>query len=322
MTIVVQTPPASEPITVAEALHYCRIDQSNQELAPASFTAALVSPAAAGSVTAGAHRLLATFVTADGETEAGVPTSVVTVADSAVNGRIALSGIPVGGSLVTARKIYMTAAGGSTYLLAATINNNTDTTATINIADGSLGAGAPATNTTSDQTIAALIQSARQSAELELGRYLITQTVDAYFDEFPGACDYSRCSARDDMNSFKLPPLQSVTSITYVDGAGATQTLAADQYTVDAASIPARIAPAYGVTWPSTREQHNAVRVRFVAGYGDAADVPQCIKLWMLQRIKHAHDNPGTGVIGPSATQFPRTYVDGLLDPERVTARI
>lgn len=304
MTIVVFTAPATEPVTVAEAMVACRLDQSNQELAPTAPTAALASPAAAGNVNAGAHRYRVTFVTADGETEGGTVSSAVTVADAAVNGQVSLTAIPIGGALVTARKLYRTAAGGSTYLLLSTIADNTTTTYTDNIADASLGAGAPTSNTTSDPEISAIIKAARQSAELELHRYLITQTLDAYFDAWPWV---------DDRHEIRLPPLQSVTSITYVDGNGDTQTLAADQYLVDAKSQPARITPAYGVTWPSVRDQTNSVTVRFVAGYGAASAVPDCIKTWIKLKIAELH--PGVRQVMPD-------YASYLLDPERVWSRV
>lgn len=304
MTIVVYSAAATEPITVAEAQAYCRIDASNQEPAPVAITVALST--GAGNVNAGAHRYLATFVTADGETQGGDVSAAVTVIDAAVNGKVSLSGIPLGGSFVTARKIYRTAAGGSNYMLLATISDNTTTTYTDNIADASLGAGAPTSNTTSDPLMGSFIAAARAHAEQELGRYLVTQTLDAYFDEFP------HCG-------FTLPPLQSITAITYTDTDGATQTLAADQYFVDAVSKPARIEPAYGVYWPSTRQQKNAVKVRFVAGYGAASAVPQCIKNWMLLRVSTLWENRSQLVVGSyGPVQLPPSFVDSLLDPERV----
>lgn len=312
--IVVYSAPATEPLTAADVTTHLKLDASNAEPAPTAVTVALASPAAAGNCTAGVHRVLATFVTADGETQAGEVSAAVTVADAAVNGQIAVSAIPIGGALVTARKLYMTAAGGSDYLLAATLANNTATTATLNIADASLGAEAPTTNTTGDPQIALLIAAARQAAEQELRRYLITQTLDAYFDAFP-AIDYGRSESRTPDyygDAINLPPLQSVTAITYVDTDGTTQTLAADLYTVDANSRPARIAPAYGQSWPSTRDQPNAVKVRFVAGYGVAAAVPQCVKAWMLEKIAELH---------PSVQRPMPEYVSGLLDPERITGR-
>lgn len=87
------------------------------------------------------------------------------------------------------------------------------------------------------------------------------------------------------------PPLISVTSVTYVDGSGATQTLATNQYQVDTRSYPGRIAPAYGVSWPDTRWQPNAVVVRYVAGYTDAASVPEDLKQVVLLACGMLYEN-------------------------------
>lgn len=301
---VISTPPATEPVTVAEVMAHCRIDAENQEPAPGAVTAALAG-SGAGNVDNGAHRYRVTFVTAGGETQGGEVSAAVTVADKTANGKVSLTAIPLGGSLVTTRKIYRTAAGGSTYLLLATIADNTTTTYTDNIADSSLGAEAPGTNTTGDPLLNMLIKSARQSAETLLGRYLITQTVDLYLDDFPGW-------------EIRLPPLQSVSAITYVDQNGDTQTVAASDYLVDAVSVPARITPAYGKTWPAPRQQNNAAKVRFVAGYGAASAVPDCVKNWMLMRIKQLHDQRDQVNVGNIVNEFPRSYVDGLLDSEKV----
>ena len=119
-------------------------------LAPTAPTAAL--SATAGVVTAGDHQILITFVTPEGETVAGVASTVVTADGS--HG-IDLSAIPVApaGQNVSSRNIYLTKAAGSTYYLAANIADNTTVTLFLNIADGSLPTTQPpATNTTGDGT--------------------------------------------------------------------------------------------------------------------------------------------------------------------------
>lgn len=303
--LVVVTPPATEPLTLDEVAAHCRIDETNQEPAPSAPTVALASPAAPGNVDNGAHRYLVTYVTADGETQAGVVSAALTVADKTVNGQVALTNIPLGGASVTARKIYRTAAGGSTYMLLATIANNTATTYTDNISDSALGAGAPTTNTTGDPLLNMLITAARQHAETYLKRALITQTMDLHLDHFP-------CL------TIKLPPLQSVTAITYYDSNGVEQTLAADQYLVDSTTQPARITPAFGLVWPITQYRNNAVKVRFVAGYGAASAVPACVKNWMLMRIKTLWDQRDQLTKQLGMPVFEPAFVDSLLDPEVV----
>lgn len=171
----------------------------------------------------------------------------------------------------------------------------------------------PATNSVDEALVDILIASARAAAEHELHRYLITQTLDLYLDQFSCESPYE----------LRLPPLQSVTSIRYVDTDGATQTLATNQYLVDAVSAPARISPAYGCSWPSTRAQNNALIVRFVGGYGAAAAVPACIKQWMLIRIKTLYENRDQIVVGTNGlVVIPPSFVDSLLDPERVYGRL
>lgn len=109
-----------------------------------------VTNGAAGTnlLTAGIYRWKVTFVTAEGETEAGTASSPLTV-DPAAELPPALSAVPTdatAGVTVTARKIYRTVAGGSVYKLSGTIADNSTTTYTDNVADASLGAAAPTTN--------------------------------------------------------------------------------------------------------------------------------------------------------------------------------
>ena len=63
------------------------------------------------------------------------------------------------------------------------------------------------------------------------------------------------------------PPVTSVNSVTYVDAAGATQTLPGASYSLDAATFPGWLLPAYGTEWPETRDRANAVTIRFTTGY-------------------------------------------------------
>ena len=62
--------------------------------------------------------------------------------------RVAVSGIAVGPSGVTQRKIYRTAANGVSYGLVATIANNTETALVAPDTAGNIGAAPPSTNTT------------------------------------------------------------------------------------------------------------------------------------------------------------------------------
>ncbi len=141
--------------------------------------------------------------------------------------------------------------------------------------------------------VTALITVAREQVEAFTRRALVTQTWDLSLDAFPAVIEVP------------LPPLQSVGSVTYVDDAGTTQTLDASKYTVDAASQPGRIVPAWGETWPATRAVPNAVTVRFTAGYGDAgSDVPRPIRQAMLVAIADLYEHREDRVVGLSVADL------------------
>lgn len=297
MSLHLITDVTAEPITVSEARSHLRLDGSAGEPAPSAPTVALASPSVAGNVDNGAHRYLVTAVTADGETEAGAVSAAVTVTDKTVNGKVELTAIPLGGSGVTSRKLYRTTAGGSTYLLLATISNNTATTYTDNIADSSLGAQAPSTNTTVDPYVTRLITAVRMRAEAATWRQLMTATWDLYLDRFP-SCER--------VIEVPKPPLISVTHVKYLDTSGTltTMTVTTD-YTVSAPTGPrgrrGRISLAYGVSWPSAQAVSDAVVIRFVAGYGaTGSTVPAILRQAMLIDMgtlyEHRDDTSGDTV--------------------------
>lgn len=144
-----------------------------------------------------------------------------------------------------------------------------------------------------DALIARLVAAARRSAEHETKRALVTQTWDWTLDGFPRWFEVPK------------PPLQSVDEITYLDDAGAEQTLPTSVYRVDAAREPGRITLGYGQTWPSTYPVASAVTVRFVAGYGAAAAVPEDIKAAMLLTIAHWYRNREAVNVGNIVTEMP-----------------
>lgn len=304
--------PATEPLSLAEVKAHLRIDSTAAEPAPTLVTPALAA-LGAGNLTNGLYRYLATFVTADGETDPGQVSAAVSVADHTVNGQIALSAIPIGGSAVTSRKLYRTIAGGALYLLLATLADNTTTVYADNVADASLGAQAPVTNTTADPQLTQWISAARLFAESFTHRALITQTWDLQLDGFPANWSTVYIDTRQvDGGAIWIPkpPLTSVTSVSYVDTSGATQVWASTNYTVDAPQGPTarmgRVVPAWSLYYPVTRSVPNAATVRFIAGYGAASAVPPALKSAMKLLIGNWYVNREAGqIIRGSADVLP-----------------
>ena len=143
----------------------------------------------------------------------------------------------------------------------------------------------------SDDLIIGHLEAAAQFCEQHTNRALVEQTWAMKLDAFPRAC-----SARGRYIDLPKPPTLSISSITYVDTNGTTQTLASDQYVFHADAWQPFIAEAYGVTWPSTRTQPGAVTVTFVAGYAQASgsytpNIPPLIKSAVLQFVQGKYDN-------------------------------
>jgi uncharacterized phiE125 gp8 family phage protein len=119
------------------------------------------------------------------------------------------------------------------------------------------------------------LSAARRAIELRTGLALVTQTWEAAYDCWPTATDLNP------WGGFVVPrpPLQSVTSIKYIDGDGVEQTLAATEYTVNTRAFPGEIVLAYGKSWPTIRAVPNAIVIRFVAGFGATPEsVPETLR--------------------------------------------
>lgn len=149
-----------------------------------------------------------------------------------------------------------------------------------------------------DTLIDGYITTARIWVEGFANRALISRTLEWVLDAFP-------CSGTIEL---PLPPLGSVTSLKYTDAAGVESTFSADNYLVDADGVPGRLALRTGYTWPAVTLQAIAgVRVRFVAGYGAAADVPRHFRQAILLLVGHYYENreevqAGSGI---AITQIP-----------------
>jgi uncharacterized phiE125 gp8 family phage protein len=158
-------------------------------------------------------------------------------------------------------------------------------------------------DTAEDALVTSAVQAAREYAEESTGRALVTQTWTLTMDAFP---------TRGGAIALERAPVQSVTSVKYIDAAGTEQALTAGtDYVVDAASEPARIALAPDAMWPSTQSGRiNAVTVVFVAGYGLAAAVPEILKGAMKLHVGDMHEHREETAIGTIVS--PRRAVEDI----------
>jgi len=143
-----------------------------------------------------------------------------------------------------------------------------------------------------DVALTRLRATARQYCEKVQRRAFITQTLDVTYN-----LPLTRLI-------LPRPPLQSVTSIKYLDTDGVEQTLDSAYYRVTGTD-PGLITLAEGYSWPSVQPVEEPVTVRIVAGYGDDQYVPQTTKGAMLALIGHWLENREAALAGQTVTAVP-----------------
>jgi len=127
--------------------------------------------------------------------------------------------------------------------------------------------------------VTSLIPSARSVIEAVTRTALLTQqlrlTLPAFFNEI----------------FLPRPPLQSVSTFTYLDADGATQTVDSSLYNVVSGN-PSRITLATNQSWPETLEHPEAVTITFVAGYATVAEIPPKLMAALRLEIEQEYEGP------------------------------
>lgn len=160
----------------------------------------------------------------------------------------------------------------------------------------------PVADTTHDTLLTTLITAAQERCEDLLNRWLITGSHTLKLDAFP-----------DEDRDIRLPaPVTAITSIAYLDTAGASQTLAATVYAVDAAdgNKPCqRLSLKYCQVWPSTYAQKEAVTITYVAGWATAADIPEAIRQGLLVYVQGLFDGNMDLIAFAESLWFPHRWI-------------
>lgn len=167
-----------------------------------------------------------------------------------------------------------------------------------------------------DSQFARWIKEAVALAENYMRAAIMQRRVEQTVDAFPDA-----------EVEIELPPAWNSTtpvaapialvSLTYVDSAGATQTVATTDYTIDDTNWPFWMLPAFDFDWPETQGSANDVRVRYDTGYASAADVPEDILGWLLAYVDHKYHHRGAVLANGKTIELPTSFF-GQLDPYRV----
>jgi len=160
-----------------------------------------------------------------------------------------------------------------------------------------------------DPLITALIGTATEHLESLLGRKLLTQRWELRLARFPrGPIEVP------------LPPCLEIVSIVYLDANEDEQTLDLSSVRIsglgsmEGALVEARLSS----PWPATATHPEAVKVRFDAGFGAAADVPAALKTALLQHVAALYQTREASYVGPANIEaVPHGYLD-LIAPFQV----
>ena len=177
------------------------------------------------------------------------------------------------------------------------------------------------TGTGSESTyIGYLIDAATRRIEGITNLKLLTQTWKAYPSQWPSTRNYI------EMPYSPLIHITSSTGIVYKDSSGSTYLMAstgANSWRIDTVSKPGRLILENNADWPGeTLYNISPISIQFICGYGttkagDAALIPEQLKLAVKQLVGHWYENREASIVGKAVTMIPET-VDALIGDYRV----
>lgn len=135
-------------------------------------------------------------------------------------------------------------------------------------------------SSTDDALITSLIKAARERGEEISRRAFITQTWEVTIEEWPDELEME----------LPRPPLQSITSIKYIDLEDVEHTVDPALYYAVTKNEPAEVVfkniPGYSL------RREGAITIQFIAGYGNAGtDVPERIKFAIQSLVAAWYEN-------------------------------
>lgn len=158
-------------------------------------------------------------------------------------------------------------------------------------------------HTDEDSYISALIVAATRHVEKVLSKSLMERTWRLTMDAFSDAIELPR------------GPVQSVTSVTYTDADGVTQTVPASDYTVDLISHRQWVVRNSDATWPTPLDAVNVVSVEYVAGFDTLPAEYEDLKHAIFLLVGHFYHS--REAVSDSPKHEVPLAVDALVQPYR-----
>jgi uncharacterized phiE125 gp8 family phage protein len=150
--------------------------------------------------------------------------------------------------------------------------------------------------------------------EQEVGQCMMEQTWEVRLPGFPGVPCWSIGQPVPSRLAIEISlphPVIDITSVSYIDQAGTTQTLAPAAYRLNRTRYTSTLSPARGTSWPATAEDGAAVVVVLQCGYGsDPVAIPEEVQLYILAKLAEQFD-PAARIERDTVQS---AFVSGLLD--------
>ncbi|TBW40990.1 hypothetical protein EYW49_02205 [Siculibacillus lacustris] len=157
-----------------------------------------------------------------------------------------------------------------------------------------------------DDYLAAMITAARMQVETAIRRVLIDQTWRVWRDDWPG----------DGRLTLPVAPVRSIAEIVVYDADGRPETLPPAAWTLDAASVPARLV--FTTPPPARLRRMNGLEIDLVAGYGPSGiDVPQPLRLAIMILVARWYENREGYAYGVVPSSIADAF-EALVAPHRI----
>lgn len=157
-----------------------------------------------------------------------------------------------------------------------------------------------------DALVTTLIAAARLHVEGLTARALLRQSWRLVLDAWPV----------DGVVRLPVGPLLSLSAITVFDDEGEPSELSLAQVLPEAAMAPARLVLPPGFGSGVRRRARNGIEIDYVAGFGDADDVPADLKHALLALVAHWFEHRDAVIVAGSGAVVPAGF-DRLVQPYR-----
>lgn len=149
-----------------------------------------------------------------------------------------------------------------------------------------------------DALVTTLIAAARLHLEATTGRALVRQSWRAVLDRWPA----------DRVVTLPVAPLIELDEIRVFDVQDDEQVISLGQFQAETGVAPARLLlPATIDGMPVLRERLG-IEIDYVAGFGDAADVPADLKQALLALVAHWFEHRDLGVVAGAGAVVPAGF--------------